>query len=441
MGGTSASRSNDPLSWGLVVVLCLLTLGPMALAQDVADSDAVKEIKERIARGGLESRIAVEVLLDASDDDWQHISYSGALAPPVLPLLVEMLRNPKPRVRCRAAESLGSIVQSEPSPGAIASTVPVLRAALLDEDHDVRCQAARALAKIGPPSAPAIPLFVEWLGDEDEDIRDAASLALTWMNSVAVPALVKALQDEDPRVRGNAAIALAYMDPPADSAAPSLIKVLRGKSRSVEEHLARHNAAQALGRIKSKAAVPSLVEALGDESEIVRYGAVGALADLGIAARPAVPKLVDLRGDMEVLGSDPAQEALLKIGGPWWTVPYAYRWEGAGLLLLLGIWFSLCARFPRHHLTDNPFAVALFAFVLFVPTVLACGAVAYACTREWAEGMLPDRVLIVPFPMAAVLSTALVCILAAMLIWVRKKPEPPPPPQWRGLTARKALRS
>ena len=55
-----------------------------------------------------------------------------------------------------------------------------------------------------------------------------------------------------------------------------------------------------------------------------------------------------------------------------------------------------------------------------VPVVLACSAVCYAITRDWAQGFLPDKLTLVPFPVATVLSTALVCVLPAVWVCQRK---------------------
>ncbi len=51
---------------------------------------------------------------------------------------------------------------------------------------------------------------------------------------------------------------------------------------------------------------------------------------------------------------------------------------------------------------------------------LACSAVHHAITRDWAQDLLPDAVTLVPFPMAAVLSTAFVSALPAVWVCQRK---------------------
>jgi HEAT repeat protein len=75
--------------------------------------------------------------------------------------------------------------------------VPALVGALTDPEVNVRIQAARALARLGPPA------------------KDA------------VPALTKALDDPDIGVRQNAARALGQIGPDAKEAVPELIRSLK----------------------------------------------------------------------------------------------------------------------------------------------------------------------------------------------------------------------
>ena len=91
----------------------------------------------------------------------------------------------------------------------------------------------------------------------------------------------------------------------------------------------------------------------------------------------------------------------------------------ASLVLLLAAWFALIARFPKHRPASKLKHLALMALTAAVPVALSCSAVFYAITRYWAQGFLPDTLTVVPFPVAAVLSTALVCTLPA--VWVQQR--------------------
>ena len=89
------------------------------------------------------------------------------------------------------------------------------------------------------------------------------------------------------------------------------------------------------------------------------------------------------------------------------------------MLLLVG-WFALTARFPKHRPTSTLKHLALMAVTAAAPAALSCSAVYYAITREWAHGFLPDTLTLVPFPVAVLLSTALVCVLPAVWVCSRK---------------------
>ena len=89
------------------------------------------------------------------------------------------------------------------------------------------------------------------------------------------------------------------------------------------------------------------------------------------------------------------------------------------MLVLVG-WFALTAPYPKHRPASTTKHLALMALTAAVPVALACSAVGYAVTRAWAQGFLPDALTVVPFPVAAVLSTALVCTLPAVWVCQRK---------------------
>jgi HEAT repeat protein len=77
--------------------------------------------------------------------------------------------------------------------------------ALVDENTDVRRNAAEALSKIGEP---AIEPLIKTLEDENIDLRRNTVDILGKMGETAINALIKLLEDEDPGIRMNAAAAL-----------------------------------------------------------------------------------------------------------------------------------------------------------------------------------------------------------------------------------------
>jgi hypothetical protein len=71
-----------------------------------------------------------------------------------------------------------------------------------------------------------------------------------------------------------------------------------------------------------------------------------------------------------------------------------------------------------------------------IPVPVACSAVYYAVTREWAQYFLPEA--FVSFPAVAVVATALVCVLAS--VWIcHRKPSGGGPPDPLALLANAKL--
>ena len=87
--------------------------------------------------------------------------------------------------------------------------VPLLAAALENENPQVRRGAAFALAGMGTSLQPAIPQLLAALDDDDESVRLQAGLALNRLGALATPALLAALQNPSDRVRQGAAFALS----------------------------------------------------------------------------------------------------------------------------------------------------------------------------------------------------------------------------------------
>lgn len=78
------------------------------------------------------------------------------------------------------------------------AAVPSLVETLQDPDRDVRAQAARALARMGPRAEPAIPALIAALNDSDKEVRMGAARALGQIGPAAaeaVPDLIKAIKD------------------------------------------------------------------------------------------------------------------------------------------------------------------------------------------------------------------------------------------------------
>ncbi len=92
-----------------------------------------------------------------------------------------------------------------------------------------------ALSRIGAPSVPAL---VAVLRDPDPELRQNAARALARIGpdaSEAVPELIAALDDKDIGVRKYATRALGEIGPAAGKAVPALIKELRQTAKAAEQ--------------------------------------------------------------------------------------------------------------------------------------------------------------------------------------------------------------
>jgi len=150
--------------------------------------------------------------------------------------LFAQLKSPHVMYRTRAAKELGDL--ADPAAG------PALIAALADESHLVRDNAAFALGAL-----------------RGRDGRDA------------LEPLTKAADDPHPWVRKSAAKALGMLGDP--KALPTLIGALADG-----ESMVRKSAARSLGQIGHASAVPALEKALKDSSALVKEAAAKALEAL-----------------------------------------------------------------------------------------------------------------------------------------------------------------
>jgi HEAT repeat protein/outer membrane protein assembly factor BamB len=197
-----------------------------------------------------------------------------------------MSKDPKVRTIAEAALVRGA-----------ARSLPLLRRLLNRRDEALHVATFKIIQRIGPP---AIPLLVELLRDERDDIRRSAVNELIDLvpdTERIQPALRRALGDEDSTVAGDAARALGALGPRASPSVPALVKTL-----SHENPYVRIYAAEALATIgpKASAATNDLAGALGDPVPGVRWAACEALANIGPAAQSAVPQLIKALKD-EVL--------------------------------------------------------------------------------------------------------------------------------------------
>jgi len=184
--------------------------------------------------------------------------------------------------------------------GAAASAAePALLKALNDKDSFVRSAAAQALGRIAADKSRVVPSLVAGLGSQDQGYRLACIIGLTHClpgTSDAAKPLRAMLQDPDFNKRAWAADSLWQVEAERDATFSALVQALQDQNAVV-----RDRAAQSIGKMhyNPDRSTEVLRVALDRElavggNEIVVWKILGALAEIGPAARLAVPDLKDL---------------------------------------------------------------------------------------------------------------------------------------------------
>jgi HEAT repeat protein len=245
--------------------------------------------------------------------------------PEAIPALCKAITDPEPSIRRAAAAALGSMVHSSARQKDLLEAA--LTGALGDADEEVRCEAVRALWLTKHLDAlAALRDLRPLLQSPSVETRVQAVLVLKQVGdrsrveiAPAVEDLTGRLGDQDARVRIEAAAILRKQGVPSVVIVPSLIQTLDDEDdllvqRAVnelgslgpeasgavdpliramkEKPAASVKAAEALARI-GPAAVPALVKTVRDLNSPGRSDAVSALWHMGPGAEGAAPALVE----------------------------------------------------------------------------------------------------------------------------------------------------
>lgn len=202
-----------------------------------------------------------------------------------------------------AAEAIQMVVQSAHM------TLPQVARLLRHESEDVRVAAIKLLPAYGEL---AVPVLSATLWDEEPAMRLGAMLALRQMKTRArgaVPALTARLNDSEPLNRSLAAEMLGDLG--LRSAVPALRGLLKNQPAQI-----RGLAINALVKLDAVdgQVITSLTELLDDDDETVRVPASQLLGRLGRSARDAVPDLIEAARDPSLEVRKQAVQALGKIG-------------------------------------------------------------------------------------------------------------------------------
>jgi len=230
----------------------------------------------------------------------------GLEAAPAIPALAVAIEEDESHfVQAYATEALGKIGGPQ--------AVSLLIAALEHEDDYVRMKALDAVEALGPGARAAIPALMRALkNDETNSPFVATALGAIDTEGISTPALIEALRSESPEMRRFAAFGLSRMGRKAAAAEKALHDGLRDGDLA-----ARIAAAEAHWSISGKAdeavdVLRSVLQASPDWP--VPMWAASALAEMGLAAKAAVPELIAcLKSDTGYVASY-AAEALGKIG-------------------------------------------------------------------------------------------------------------------------------
>ncbi len=223
--------------------------------------------------------------------------------------LIEAAKSEKRSIRFLAIWALGKIGAGSDA------VVKQLVASLKDKDADVRREAATAIGRFGSRAVVAVPTLMKRIEDPEIDVRLASIDALGEIGPLAkkaVPELIHALCDKGRTVRLKTVQALGKIGPGAAAAVPDLVFSFR---RYAKDSVYQKETARALGTM-GKQASKFWIKALQDKDEKLRTSSALVLGEIGNAALPALPALVNALGDSNEQVRLYAATALTKLGNP-----------------------------------------------------------------------------------------------------------------------------
>jgi len=146
------------LAAGLLGLALGLSPAPEASAAPKVDPELAAKIKDLIKQLGADT-------FDARQKATEELKKIGA---PAVPDLRKATKSDDPEVRHRAQAVLDTITLS----------IEYLIDGLKDADAAVRKESAEKLGELGAKAKEAVPALVEAMKDKDEDVRDAAIVAV-----------------------------------------------------------------------------------------------------------------------------------------------------------------------------------------------------------------------------------------------------------------------
>jgi HEAT repeat protein len=204
--------------------------------------------------------------------------------------LIQDLKSQQPDRQIQAAEALAKLGPFS------APAVPALIEALQGKNLALQHEALIALEKIGPAARGAVNDLVKLLDNKEKARLHAGAVdalgAIGREAAPAMPVLHKLLTAQDIHLATAAGVALTHILPPNSDQFNDVVKVL---TKSLESSLPeiRNEAIYGLGECGAKA-VPSLTKLVQgyEKNDSLAWHAAAALSQMGPAAEPAIPDLM-----------------------------------------------------------------------------------------------------------------------------------------------------
>lgn len=200
--------------------------------------------------------------------------------------------------------------------GDMAAALPLFREGLKSESLFVLWNTAHSIEKLGDRARATVPDLIPLLSHKEREIRIAAARGICTMGPAAIPAIktiANLLNSKDPRERFQIADAFEKLGPNAKDALPILVQRLRAKDL---DQIKPQPVLTVIGNLGPAAApaVPALLDLLDQKRSIFRNQVIDVLGEIGPAAKPAAPRLISLLEDPNRYTRSSAAGALGKIG-------------------------------------------------------------------------------------------------------------------------------
>jgi RNA polymerase sigma factor (sigma-70 family) len=229
--------------------------------------DATPALVEELAKGNRRSRIHVlSVLPNLRTQDKDVVP---AVIKDMLPAVIKATEGGEPTVRIQALQSLYYIDSAN-------APVAVFAKAAGDKNPEVRVEAMRWLAEMGPKAQEALPQLLKAAADVEKKYPQIRVQALDVLGKLdldaqkVVPILIKALRDDSSEVQMAALGPVTKLGPEAKDLAVRVAELLK-KAKKPEDKI---TIVRALARIgpTDRALQPELVKMLQDELSAASKG-------------------------------------------------------------------------------------------------------------------------------------------------------------------------